>query len=52
MRVSGILLLITFLAEARGGADADVGGLGARNNNQDQLQENILAGCWGEVRYL
>merc|ERR1711936_1148349 len=40
---SGILLLIIFLARANGGADADVGGLGTRNNNPDQLQEDILA---------
>ena len=44
--VAGILLLVTFLAGANGGAEADVGGLGARgarNNNPDQLQEDILA---------
>merc|ERR1712241_421210 len=40
---SGILLLIFFLAGARGGADADVGGLGSRKNNPDQLQDDILA---------
>merc|ERR1719273_812208 len=40
---SGILLLITFLAGANGGADAEVGGMGTRNNNPDQLQEDILA---------
>ena len=40
---AGILLLVTFLAGARGGADGDVGGLGTRNNNPDQLQEDILA---------
>jgi len=40
---SGILLLITFLAGANGGADADVGGLGTRTNNPDQLQDDILA---------
>ena len=43
MCVSGILLLLTFLAGAHGGADADVGGLGARKNNPDQLQDDILA---------
>lgn len=40
---AGILLLITFLAGANGGADADVGGLGTRTNNPDQLQDDILA---------
>ena len=43
MCFAGILLLIFFLAGARGGADADVGGLGSRKNNPDQLQDDILA---------